>query len=111
MEVVVMRNTAGSKFKYFSVVFSFLLFALTVSSPTWGQSTNATLTGTVTDPSGAAAAGAELTLTNSATKLSLNFVSAENDEYSFRSLDPAPYKMKVAKNDFETYRHKDSILT
>ncbi len=111
MEVVVIRNTAGSKFKYFSVVFSFLFFALTVSSPAWGQSTNATLTGTVTDPSGAAVAGAELTLTNSATKLSLNFVSGENGEYSFRSLDPGTYEMKVAKEGFVTYIQKDIILT
>src|SRR5260370_4030053 len=111
MEVVVMRNTAGSKFKYFSVVFSFLLFALTVSSPAWGQSTNATLTGTVTDPSGAAVAGAELTLTNSATKLSVNFVSGENGEYSFRSLVPGTYELKVAKGGFVTYLQKDIILT
>jgi len=106
-----MRNTAGSKFKYFSVVFSFLLFALTVSSPAWGQSTNATLTGTVTDPSGAAVAGAELTLTNSATKLSVNFVSGENGEYSFRSLVPGTYELKVAKGGFVTYLQKDIILT
>src|SRR5260370_25439121 len=107
----VMRKRGGVKFKYLSVVFSGLLFDLTVSSPTWGQSTNATLTGKVTDPSGAAVAGAELTLTNSATKLSLNFVSGENGEYSFRSLDPGTYELKVAKNGFVTYLQKDIILT
>src|SRR5258708_20283644 len=100
MEVVVMRNTAGSKFKNFAVVLSFLLFALIVSSPTWGQSTNATLTGTVTDPSGAAVAGAELTLTNSATKLSVNFVSGENAEYSSRRLAPETYAKKLPHNPY-----------
>ena len=47
-------------------MFSLVLIALLPAS-NWAQSLNATLTGTVADPSGAIIAGVELTLTSVAT--------------------------------------------
>ena len=53
------------------------LFLLTVSTMGFGQDTNASLSGTVTDPTGAAIPGAKLTITNEATSFQSSVVSDE----------------------------------
>ena len=80
------------------------LLALTISS--FAQDTNASLSGTVTDPSGAAIAGAKLTLTNEATGFQSNFVSDQSGNYSFRNLTPGKYDLNAAAGGFKTQDQK-----
>jgi Carboxypeptidase regulatory-like domain len=75
------------------------------------QSSNATLNGTVTDPSGAVVPGAELTLTNSATGNEAKFTSNDRGEFTFRNLTPGTYDLKVTKSGFQTHIQKGIILT
>ena len=84
---------------------------LLLATPVWGQSTNATLGGTVADPSGAVVPGAELVLTNEASKFEARATSNERGEYTFRNLTPGTYDLKVSKDGFQSYLQKGIILT
>jgi hypothetical protein len=81
-------------------------FLLAVTSVTFAQDTNASLSGTVSDPSGAAVAGAKLTLTNEATGFQSAFVSDETGGYSFRNLTPGKYDLNAAAPGFKTQDQK-----
>src|SRR5262247_3422568 len=98
----------GSGLGYF-LTFCLLFAAMTISGR--AQSSNATLNGAVTDPSGAVVAGAELTLTNTATKSEAKFTSNERGEFTFRNLTPGTYDLKVGKSGFQNYVQKGIILT
>src|SRR6516164_5249549 len=86
----------------------FLLLALlgvllyTSGQRGFGQDTNASLSGTVTDPSNAAIPNAKLALTNSATGFQSSFVSDETGAYTFRNLTPGTYKIDVSAPGFKS---------
>jgi hypothetical protein len=75
------------------------------------QSSNATLNGTVTDPSGAVVPGAELVLTNTATNSEAKATSNDRGDFTFRNLTPGTYDLKVSKSGFQAYVQKGIILT
>jgi hypothetical protein len=75
------------------------------------QSSNATLNGTVTDPSGAVVSGAELILTNTATAFEAKFTSNERGEFTFRNLTPGTFDLKVTRDGFQTHLQKGIVLT
>ncbi|MFZ0745967.1 MAG: carboxypeptidase-like regulatory domain-containing protein [Terracidiphilus sp.] len=77
-------------------------FLLTVNTRGFGQDTNASLSGTVTDPSNAAIPGAKLTLTNVATAFKTNFVSDASGEYSFQNLTPGRYDLAAEATGFKS---------
>src|SRR5882724_604565 len=91
------------------LVFCLGLFACAISAR--AQGLNATLSGTVTDPSGAAVADAQLTLTNKATGFELKGTSNERGEYTFRNLTPGNYDLKVSKTGFENHVQRDVLIT
>src|SRR5215469_4418723 len=72
---------------------------------------NASLGGTVIDQSGAAVAGADLTLTNAATGFKAKFASDDRGEYSFRNLTPGTYDLEVRKTGFEVAAQKNIVIT
>ena len=72
---------------------------------------NASLGGTVTDQSGAAVAGADLTLVNAATGFQAKFTSDDRGEYTFRNLTPGTYDLKVTKAGFQAYEQKGIVIT
>ena len=78
------------------------VFLLTVNTRSFGQDTNASLSGTVTDPSNAAIPGAQLTLTNVATGFTSNFVSDDTGNYTFRNLTPGKYNLTATANGFKS---------
>jgi len=81
-----------------------LLGALFIAgtNQSFGQDTNASLSGTVTDPSGAVIPGAKLTLTNQATAFQSNFVSDATGEYNFYNLPPGKYTLAVTATGFKS---------
>jgi hypothetical protein len=76
------------------------------TSVTFAQDTNASLGGTVSDPSGAAIPGAKLTLTNEATGFQSEFVSDATGGYSFRNLTPGKYDLNASAGGFKTQDQK-----
>lgn len=84
----------------FLALLGIALFTVTQSG--FGQDTNASLSGTVTDPSGAVIPGAQLSLSNEATGFKSNFVSDAAGEYSFQNLTPGKYDLSVTANGFKS---------
>ena len=78
---------------------------------TFAQSSNANLSGTVTDSSGAVVAGAQLTLSNTARKSTSTYQSDDGGRYVFRDLEPGTYSLQVAKTGFQTTMQTGIVLT
>ena len=74
------------------------------------QSTYGSLTGTVTDASGAAVAGATVTLTNTATEEKQIQSTGETGLYSFVNLSPGDYRLVVEKNGFKRVDRSSVIV-
>jgi len=79
---------------------------LAVTNVSFGQDTNASLTGTVTDPSGAAIPNAKLTIVNEATGFQSAAVSDASGEYSFHNLTPGIYDLSVSAAGFKSTAEK-----
>jgi hypothetical protein len=62
-----------------------------------------TIYGTVTDPSGAAIGGAKVTVTNEATGLARDTVSAANGNYVVPDLSVGLYRLHVSASGFKGY--------
>ena len=77
-----------------------LLTALTV--PAFGQSTYATVSGTVADPSGAVLPGVSVIATNTGTGVVTDVVTNESGAYNFASLIPGVYKVSAELPGFQT---------
>jgi Carboxypeptidase regulatory-like domain len=69
------------------------------------------LSGTVTDPSGAAVPGAKVTISDPGSGFSRTVQSDKNGEYSFAQLNPGTYRLEVTKDRFKTFiAEKVSVL-
>jgi hypothetical protein len=64
------------------------------------------VTGTVTDPSGAAVPGAKVTLTNNATSLVETTESTATGTYTFSGVRPATYTLRAEQRGFQTFIDK-----
>ena len=74
--------------------------ALLLASMAFGQTATSTLTGTVIDPSGAAVANAEITLTNRAQLQKRSVLSSHDGSFVFPLLSPGAYDAEVQKPGF-----------
>src|SRR5579872_1495194 len=79
-----------------------LLLALASAALLCSQGT-VTIYGTVTDPSGAAIAGAKVTITNSATDQSRETMSAPDGNYVVPDLRVGTYRLSVTAAGFKTF--------
>lgn len=92
--------------------FVLLLAVLALCLPAQPQSINeATLRGTVSDPSGNVIPGANVTLTNVATGVEATSVSDASGSYAFRALPPATYKMLIEAKGFGALQEENIVLT
>lgn len=73
-----------------------------MSGLSFGQDTNATLSGTIHDSSGAAIANAHLTLTNQATTFKSELVTNGSGEYNFTNVAPGNYTLEVNATGFQS---------
>src|SRR6266480_1668401 len=104
-------RVAQSKGIVFGFVFILCVGLSVFAPPALAQIGNASLGGTVMDPSGGVIADAELALTSQATGFEAKAVSNERGEYTFRNLTPGTYDLKVTKTGFQNYVQKDIVLT
>src|ERR1700760_51639 len=74
-----------------------------------GQTTTGSIVGTVTDPSGAAVTGANVTLTSTETAESHNATTDSSGNYQFVLLQPAVYKIDMEGTGFKHYT-RDQIV-
>ena len=79
-----------------------IVFCLLLSTAGFGQTTNATVSGTIQDTSAAVLPGVTVTATNNATGVVTTVVSNEAGAYSFPSLLPGSYKVSAELPGFQT---------
>src|SRR6267154_3686710 len=93
-------------------VLLFAVFFCICSPPTlMGQSVSTgTITGTVTDPSGAAVAGAAVTLTNLATSTSRTATTNETGRYVLANVEPGTYTLTINKAGFRVAKFTNQIV-
>ncbi len=99
-----------------SVCFRSLLVLLTIvaaagmSQHAWAQEVTASITGTVTDPSGAAVPGATVTATSQERGLTFTDVTNDSGLYRIAQLPVGTYTLKVEKSGFALASHAPFVL-
>lgn len=89
----------------------FLLVMLAITAAAgFAQTSTSRISGTVTDPSGAVVPGATVTATNEATGVAQTQVSSEGGLFSFPSMTPGKYTIKVELTGFKTAENIGNIL-
>ena len=79
-----------------------LLLSVLVSLPVGAQVTGGTLSGTITDPSGAGIPQAQITIKNVATGVEHNLTTNENGFYTATNLLPGNYAVTISAKGFNT---------
>jgi len=88
-------------FAVLSLAVAFFLFAANSQAVPQFQAANANITGTLTDPSGATIAGAQIIAQSSDSAAPVNASSASDGSYSL-SLPPGHYRLRFASRSFAT---------
>src|SRR5580692_11602163 len=79
-------------------------------SPLFGQTSNATLGGTVSDTSGALIPGVSVTATNAGTGIVTTVITNEAGAYQFASLQTGTYKVTADLSGFQTQAFSNVVL-
>ena len=93
-----------------ALIFCFVLAIALVPRAIAQQSTNAQITGIVTDSTGASVPGSSIKATNTATNVEYPTVSNEAGVYVLPQMVPGPYKITVSKEGFQTLVRSEITL-
>lgn len=88
-----------------------LTLGMLVASPAIAQLTNATVSGSVTDPSGAAIPGATVTLVSAARGTTTEVVTADDGRFVFPSVQADTYLVRVVLTGFKTLERPDVVVS
>ncbi|MHB8525741.1 MAG: TonB-dependent receptor [Candidatus Acidiferrales bacterium] len=95
-----------------SVCLAAFVLMLTLARPLFSQGTNqGSIQGTVTDPSGAAVPGANLTATDTQTGISVTSTSDADGLYTFLVVPVGTYTVVARKSGFATVTQENVIVT
>src|SRR5258707_7967231 len=94
----------------FNVKYLLILFVMVIGLPFCAKAQEATIVGTVTDPSGAAVANAKVTLTNLETNLSKTYSTNDSGQYVAVDIHIGHYDIKVETSGFKTAEQKGLVL-
>src|SRR5438105_14542751 len=86
----------------FAVLAILLAVVLCFSVTGYAQTFRGAINGTVTDPSGAVVAGANVKATNTATGIALSSVTTSDGQFAFQDLPLGAYKIEVSARGFST---------
>src|SRR5258708_12979682 len=95
--------------KKFIYTFAFLLLSAAVSLH--AQTTNGSIEGSVTDPSGGAVAGASVTARNMDTGLTQATTTTQAGIYSLPNLPPRRYSVTLQPPNLKNYPPEDAPIT
>jgi Carboxypeptidase regulatory-like domain len=96
--------------RFWTSVLSLTTLVLLMSSSMEGQSTYGTVDGTVTDSSGAAMAGAQVTLTNTGTQERRSQTSQNEGSYQFVNVIPGQYRLDIEKAGFKHSARENVVV-
>ena len=88
-----------------------LVMASLLSTVVWAQSGRGTLTGTVSDNTGAVVPNANVTITNAATGVKNSQPTSGSGSYVFTSLTPGNYDVSITAPGFKEYVQKGITVT
>jgi hypothetical protein len=106
---VVSRLLHTSKLGNLKYLLLLVVALVALPSCTFGQ--NATLVGTVTDPSGGSVAGVTITITSASTGAVKTFTTNESGQYVAPDLAIGHYSIKASASGFKVVEQKDVTLT
>jgi len=86
-----------------NIVFLLSVALACASTPVWGQNSNATISGTVTDQTGAVVPNAALTLTMGTSGTVRTATSGQDGNFSFPNLPAGTYSLQCSAQGFETF--------
>ncbi len=86
------------------------LFLLLTINHSAAQSPTGTISGIVTDPTGAAVAGAQIVVVNDSTRLQFETQSNRDGIYVVPNLPPGNYRVQVSKVGFKTIIKPDIVI-
>ncbi len=95
------------------VISAMLCFTLafgSISQPAWGQRATASISGLVTDSSGAPVPGATVTVKNRSTSVERTAVTNNAGFYSITALPAGTYSLTVAQQGFSTFSVPEIVL-
>jgi hypothetical protein len=105
-----MNSTKTSKSLWFWGGFAILVVSLAGMAP-WASAqlatTTATLSGLVTDPTGAVVPKASVTLSSADTGVSRTFATDATGRYLFSELPTSAYILAIKASGFKEYKHSD----
>ena len=87
-----------------------LAVALLLSRTAVAQTFTSSITGIVTDPTGATVSGAQVELKNMGTNDVRNFTSSENGAYQFTNVQPGTYQITASAKGFKTFVQSNLVL-
>jgi len=89
-----------------------LLFVACIvcASPLFGQNSNASITGTVTDQTGAVVPGAQMTLTLGTSGTVRKTTSGQDGNFFFPNLPDGSYELQCAAQGFQTFIQRGIVL-
>jgi hypothetical protein len=95
-----------------AIVVSFLIVGLSLlgSAPLFSQGSTGRITGTVTDQSGGAVAGAAVSITDTERGTARNLTTDEAGEYNAPSLTPSTYRVHAEAKGFKALDRQNVIL-
>ena len=94
----------------FSRIFSLLVFVFLFSELSLAQTFTSSVTGLITDPTGAAVANAQIELKNMANNGIRDFTSLSDGSYQFNNLQPGTYQITVTLPGFKTFTQTNLVL-
>src|SRR5712692_3549458 len=80
------------------------VFVLASATPAFAQGETGSVTGIVTDLQGGTVAGADVTLTDVATKSPRTTTTNDAGRYHFASITPGLYDITISKSGFKVYK-------
>ena len=104
------RNAFFDVRKFSRKVVLSLVTTLTVTGLSYCQADTATISGVITDPSGAVVPGVEVRVTNADTNIGVSATSNDSGVYVVTGLKPGPYRIKVKKDGFNQIDLTDLTL-
>ncbi|HEY6989666.1 MAG TPA: carboxypeptidase-like regulatory domain-containing protein, partial [Bryobacteraceae bacterium] len=89
---------------------SSIAVALLCAGAAYAQESRATLSGTVTDPSGSVIPGTDVKLVNSRTGIAFDTKTNEAGQYRFLFLNPGMYRLTVQSTGFRVFVRENITL-
>src|ERR1700728_2078480 len=105
-----MANSQGGQKRICASVCLVLVFVLSCAVYTQGQTETATITGTATDPSGGAAAGAKIQAINLGTNTTQDTVTDSAGRYKLADLPVGTHNVQASLAGFKTVVHESVTL-